>query len=308
MSRNRRRYLVMDVFTDRSYGGNPLALLPEAEGLSVTQMQQIAREFNLSETAFIRPPRQRGETHRLRIFTPTQELPFAGHPTIGAALALAAEGWDRPELVFGQAIGPVRVSLRQQKQGRSAWLWAAKLPETGPPAPPTAALAALLGLRPTDILAGEWGPAAVSAGIPYLVVPVRDADVLARAELDLQRWREILKNWWANQVYLVAPLDGPHGTRYSARMFGPAIGIPEDPATGSAATAFPGWLAPRLGTTDGILTITIEQGAGLGRPSTMMVEAELEDGELKAVRVGGTAVAIAEGTLRIPDSTTETPT
>jgi trans-2,3-dihydro-3-hydroxyanthranilate isomerase len=301
MSRNRRHYLVLDVFTDRPYGGNPLALLPEAEGLSTTQMQQIAREFNLSETAFIRPPRNRGETHRLRIFTPTQELPFAGHPTIGAALALADAGWDKTELVFGQAIGPVRVSLRQQKDRRSAWLWAAKLPEVGPPAPPTAALAALLGLRPTDILAGDWGPAAVSAGIPFLVIPVRDADVLARAELDLQRWKEILKDWWANQVYLVAPMDGPGGTRYRARMFAPALGIPEDPATGSAATAFPGWLAPRLGTTDGILTVTIEQGAGLGRPSTLMIEAELDDGDLVAVRVGGTAVAIAEGTLRVPD-------
>jgi trans-2,3-dihydro-3-hydroxyanthranilate isomerase len=301
VSRNRRRYLVLDVFTDRPYGGNPLALLPEAEGLSTSQMQQIAREFNLSETAFIRPPRHREETHRLRIFTPTQELPFAGHPTIGAALALADAGWEAPELVFGQPIGPVRVSLRQQKDRRSAWLWAAKLPEVGPPAPPTTALAALLGLRPTDILAGAWGPAAVSAGIPYLVIPVRDADVLARAELDLQRWKEILKGWWANQVYVVAPLDGPGGTRYRARMFAPALGIPEDPATGSAATAFPAWLAPRLGTTDGILTLTIEQGAGLGRPSTLMIEAELDDGDLVAVRVGGTAVPIAEGTLRVPD-------
>lgn len=301
MTRNRRRYLVLDVFTDRPYGGNPLALLPEAEGLSVAQMQQIAREFNLSETGFVRPPRHRHETHRLRIFTPTQELPFAGHPTIGAALALAAEGWDRPELVFGQEIGPVRVSLRQQKHNRSAWLWAPKLPEVGPPPPPNSALAALLGLRPTDILAGDWGPAAVSAGMPYLVVPVRDADALARAELDLQRWKEILKSWWANQVYVVAPLEGPGGTRYRARMFGPAIGIPEDPATGSAATAFPGWLAPRLGTTDGILTVTVEQGAALGRPSTLMIEAELDDGDLTAVRVGGTAVAIAEGTLRIPE-------
>jgi trans-2,3-dihydro-3-hydroxyanthranilate isomerase len=301
MSRNRRRYLVLDVFTDRPYGGNPLALLPEAEGLSATQMQQIAREFNLSETGFVRPPRHRDETHRLRIFTPTQELPFAGHPTIGAALALAEEGWDKPELVVGQEIGPVRVSLRQHKQHRIAWLWAPKLPEVGPPAPPTPALAALLGLRPTDILAGDWGPAAVSAGIPYLVVPVRDAEVLARAELDLQRWKEILQGWWANQVYLVAPLAGAGGTRYGARMFGPAIGIPEDAATGSAATAFPAWLAPRLGTTDGILTVTIEQGAVLGRPGTLMIEAELEDGDLTAVRVGGTAVAIAEGTLRIPD-------
>ena len=300
MSRSRRRYRVLDVFTDTAYGGNPLALLPEAEGLTEKQMQQIAREFNLSETAFIRPPRNRGETHRLRVFTPTRELPFAGHPTIGAALALAEEGWDKSELVFGQGIGPVRVSLRAQKQGRSAWLWAPKLPETGPPPPPTEALAAMLSLRTTDILAGEWGPAAVSAGIPYLVVPLRDADTLARATLEMHLWREILKDWWAGHVYLIAPLEGPGGTRYRSRMFAPSLGFMEDPATGSAATAFPGWLVPRLGTRDGILTASIEQGIEMGRPSTLLIEAELSAGRLTAVRVGGTAAAVAEGTIQVP--------
>lgn len=300
MSRNRRRYRVLDVFTDAAYGGNPLAVLPEAEGLTDSQMQQIAREFNLSETAFVRPPRNRGETHRLRIFTPARELPFAGHPTIGAALALADEGWPETELAFGEGVGLVRVSLRQQKERRSAWLWAAKLPELGPEPPPVDALATLVSLRSTDILAGDWGPAAVSAGVPFLVVPVRDVATLARAELDLPRWREILQDWWADQVYVVAPLEGPHGTRYRARMFGPSLGILEDPATGAAATAFPGWLVPRLGATDGILTVTIEQGIEMGRPSTLLIEVELSGGLITMVRVGGTAVPIAEGTLRIP--------
>jgi trans-2,3-dihydro-3-hydroxyanthranilate isomerase len=301
LGRNRRRYLVLDVFTDTAYGGNPLAVLPEAEGLTELQMQRIAREFNLSETAFVRPPRNRGETHRLRIFTPARELPFAGHPTVGAALALAHEGWPDDELVFGQGIGPVRVSLRQQKQHRSAWLWAAKLPENGPDTPPVEALAALVSLRPTDILAGHWGPAAVSAGIPYLVIPVRDPATLARAELDLNRWREILQHWWADQVYVVAPLEGPKGTHYRARMFAPSLGFLEDPATGAAAAAFPGWLVPRLGATDGILTATIEQGIEMGRPSTLMIEIELSGGLMTAVRVGGTAVPVAEGTIVVPD-------
>jgi trans-2,3-dihydro-3-hydroxyanthranilate isomerase len=301
VSRNRRRYRILDVFTDSAFGGNPLALLPEAEGLSERQMQLLAREFNLSETAFIRPPRNPGETHRLRIFTPTRELPFAGHPTIGAALALAEEGWPHEEFVFGEGIGPVRVSLRRQKQGLSAWLWAAKLPQVGPRPPPNEALAAMLNLRPTDILAGTWGPSMVSAGVPYLVVPLRDADTLGRAELDRQRWREILRESWAPHIYLVASLDGPGGTRYRARMFAPAIGIPEDPATGSAATAFPAWLAPRLGARDGVLTIAIEQGIQLERPSSLSVEVELAGGTITAVRVGGTAVSIAEGTIRIPE-------
>jgi trans-2,3-dihydro-3-hydroxyanthranilate isomerase len=302
VSRNRRRYLVLDVFTESAFGGNPLAVLPEAEGLTENQMQRIAREFNLSETAFVRPPRYRGETHRLRIFTPARELPFAGHPTVGAALALAEEGWPESEFVFGEGIGPVRVSLRQHKQRRSAWLWAAKLPELGPAPPPVDALAALVSLRTTDILAAAWGPAAVSAGIPYLLIPVRDVAALARAELDLNRWREILQDWWADQVYLVAPMDGPQGTRYRARMFAPSLGFLEDPATGAAAAAFPGWLVPRLGATDGILTVTIEQGIEMGRPSTLMIEVELSGGLISVVRVGGTAVPIAEGTIRIPES------
>jgi trans-2,3-dihydro-3-hydroxyanthranilate isomerase len=298
---NRRRFRILDVFTDVAYGGNPLAILPEAEGLTDTQMQRIAREFNLSETAFVRPPRNRGETHRLRIFTPARELPFAGHPTIGTALALADEGWTKDEFVFGEGIGPVRVTLRQQKQRRAAWLWAAKLPERGPNPPPVEALAALVSLRATDLLGGGWGPAAWSAGVPFLVIPLRDAATLARAELDLQRWREILRDWWASQVYLVAPLEGPQGTRYRARMFAPAMGVLEDPATGVAAAAFPGWLVPRLGARDGILTCTIEQGVEMGRPSTLMVEVEVNGGMITVVRVGGTAVPVAEGTIRIPD-------
>lgn len=301
MSRNYRRYRVLDVFTDTAYCGNPLAVLPEAEGLTDLQMQRIAREFNLSETAFVRPPRNRGETHRLRIFTPARELPFAGHPTVGAALALAEEGWPESEFVFGEGVGPVRVSLRQQKERRSAWLWAAKLPELGPQPPPVDALAALVSLRATDILAGAWGPAAVSAGVPYLVIPVRDPATLARAELDMNRWREILKDWWADQVYVVAPVEGPEGSRYRARMFAPSLGFLEDPATGAAATALPAWLVPRLGATDGILTLTIEQGIEMGRPSTLMVEVELSGGLITVVRVGGTAVLIAEGNLRIPE-------
>jgi trans-2,3-dihydro-3-hydroxyanthranilate isomerase len=301
MSRNRRRYLVLDVFTDKAYSGNPLAVLPEAEGLTEAQMQQIAREFNLSETAFVRPPRNRGETHRLRIFTPARELPFAGHPTIGAAHALAEEGWPEDEFVFGEGVGPVRVSLRQRKQRRSAWLWAARLPEKGPPPPPVDALAALVSLRPTDILAGPWGPVAISAGVPFLLVPLRDPEALARAELDLPRWREILQHWWADQVYLVAPLDGPRGTRYRARMFAPSLGIQEDPATGAAATAFPAWLVPLLGAREGVLTLTIEQGIEMGRPSTLMIEVELIQGAITVVRVGGMAVSLAEGTIRIPE-------
>lgn len=293
------RYRILDVFTDRPCTGNPLAVIPEAGGLDARRMQLIAREFNLSETAFVFPPASDAETHRLRIFTPARELPFAGHPTIGTALALAAEGYGEPELVLGEGVGPVRVSLRDGADGVSAWLHAARLPETGPQPPPPEALAALAGLSVTDLLGGEWGPAAVSAGVPFLVIPVRDAEALSRARLDLARWREILAGWWATQVYLVARMNGVE--RLRARMFAPDMGITEDPATGAAAAALPAWLVPRLGLRNGRLAFEIEQGVEMGRPSELRVEVDVAAGRIDAVRVGGSAVMMGEGRIRAPD-------
>jgi len=294
------RFRILDVFTNRPYAGSPLAVLPEAQGLSAEQMQRIAGEFAFSATAFVRPPRGPGHTHRVRIFTPSKELPFAGHATIGSALTLAMEGDSSEEFVFDEDVGPVRVSMRPGTGAGTAWMWAAKLPERGPEPPPPVALATLLSLKVTDLLAGDWKPVAVSAGIPFLVVPVRDLDALRRARLDIARWREILANWWAAQVYVVTPVEQGSEWRFRTRMFGPGIGIDEDPAAGAAATALPGWLVPRLKPRDGLLSFIIEQGIEMGRPSTLPVEVDVEAGAVTAVRVGGAAVTIAEGRIHPP--------
>ncbi|MEJ2514117.1 MAG: PhzF family phenazine biosynthesis isomerase, partial [Gammaproteobacteria bacterium] len=150
------RFRILDVFTSRPYAGNPLAVLPEAQGLSAAQMRGIAREFAFSATAFVRPTETGGHTHRLRIFAPAGELPFAGHATVGAALTLAMEGDESPEFVFEETVGTVKVSMRPGEGSGTAWLRAARSPEVGPEPPPPAALAALLSLRVTDLLAGAW--------------------------------------------------------------------------------------------------------------------------------------------------------
>ena len=198
----------LDVFTDRPFGGNQLAVFPEAPELAKDEMQRIAAEFNLSETVFVRPARDPRNTRHLRIFTPAEELPFAGHPTIGAAHLLAAlrafplKG-DRTNIVLEEEAGPVQVSITQRK-GKLPFveLAAPALPTFGPPPPHASELAAVLNLEPGDLLDGTDAPQACSCGVPYLFVPVRDRSVLARVQVDGGAWRAVLAHYWAPAVYV----------------------------------------------------------------------------------------------------------
>ncbi|MDQ6656564.1 MAG: PhzF family phenazine biosynthesis protein [Verrucomicrobiota bacterium] len=294
----------LDVFTDRVFGGNQLAVFPEAPELDTTVMQAIAREFNLSETVFVRPPTREGAWRQLRIFTPGAELPFAGHPTVGAAQLLVelgiapADNAGAASFAFDEGVGLVPVTVsRDATGGYFTWLTAARLPETGPPTLSREALAALLGISPGEILDDERDkPCAYSAGVPFLFVPVRDAAVLARVSVDLTRWREIIAGTWAEDVYVFCL--GERERTIRARMFAPAMGIAEDPATGSAAAAFAGYLWERSGRAG---NWTITQGVEMGRPSTLHVEM-LGTAKLERVRVGGSAVRVSQGTMRVPKS------
>lgn len=282
-----------DVFTDRPYAGNPLAVAIDPPELDAGQMQRIAGELNLSETVFLRP-RQDG-SWTARIFTPAMELPFAGHPTVGAALALADAGLvEGGAVVLHEGVGPVAVEVDDG---------VATLTTPRPPAPVEAAdpgeVVAALGLELTD-LHPELGPRGWSAGVPYTMVAVRDLDVLARAEVDLVRWRETVANSDAPDLYVLAPLDGVRGERWRARMFGPVIGIVEDPATGAAAAAACGYLAGHAGEVRLEAGWTIEQGVEMGRPSEIRVQAVPRGAELVAVRVGGRAVCVGGGELLVP--------
>jgi len=303
----RYRFYTLDVFTDRVFGGNPLAVLPDARGLDDGTMRMIAREFNLSETVFVLPPREQGHTRRVRIFTPTGEIPFAGHPTVGTAFLLASLGevdleGETTTVVLEEGVGPVQVTVRSQRgEPVSAMLSAAMPPQLGPPAPPPEALAEVLSLDPSDLLTGEMGPEAVSCGNPFLFIPLRDRSALARVRVNPAAWERHLASFWAPKLYpftLDAELEG---SSVRARAFSPSIGLREDPATGSAAVALAGYLGTRDPTEVGTLRWQVEQGFEMGRPSLRQVEADKARGQVIAARVGGRCVRVGEGNLEVPD-------
>jgi trans-2,3-dihydro-3-hydroxyanthranilate isomerase len=298
-------FCTLDVFTETRFGGNQLAVFPDARGLDSDQMAVIAREFNLSETAFVFPPDDPANTRRLRIFTPAGELPFAGHPTIGTAHALAALGHipltgDNTRIVFEEGVGPVPVSIRSRGSVPVfAELSVAKLPETGEPPPSRSALADLLSIEVADLTGGTWSPQSVSTGVPFLFIPVRDRNVLKRVRVKPDRWDAILKASWAPEVFVFSRDPEREGSHIRARMFAPGMGIGEDAATGSAATALGGYLAARDSAKDGTLRWVVEQGFEMGRPSILEVEADKVDGKITAIRVGGASVMVSRGEMEV---------
>ena len=297
-------FVTLDVFTDQLYGGNPLAVFPGAASLTTNEMQQIAREFNLSETVFVLPAEQPGHCRRLRIFTPATELPFAGHPTIGAAHALAALGLlelseDLPnEFIFEEGIGPVPVSIAV----RSAIPQFCELTLTAPPESrplelATATIAELLGL-PADALGTDPGPAIWSSGVPYLCVPLRSRAALSRIRIDQGRWQAALSGAAAQALY--AYVVAPEARLIHARMFAPALGVSEDPATGSAAAALTGSLSVFEQAPDQEAHWTILQGQDMGRPSRIELGIRYRAGRITRIRVGGHSVFVSRGRLVRP--------
>jgi trans-2,3-dihydro-3-hydroxyanthranilate isomerase len=307
------RFVTCDVFTDRPFGGNPLAVFPGVAGLDTATMQAIAREFNFSETTFVEAATKPGCTCKVRIFTPRNELAFAGHPTLGTAHVLAhsvpptASPGGHLDLVFEEGVGPVPVRVTLDA-GRPVFaeLTAAKIPEAGAPPPDAATLARVLSLEPGDLLGGAFTPQSFSAGIPFLYVPLRSRQVLERARINKPRWEEALSKYSAPDCFVFTFGDGaPEGTvpkragespvEIRARMFAPAEGIEEDPATGSAAAALAGYLAARDDSKATALRWTIHQGVEMGRPSLLQVKAERGPAGLTSVKVGGASVVMTEG-------------
>ena len=290
------RYYTCDVFTDRAFGGNPLAVISDARRLDDGTMLAVAREFNFSETAFVCPPTDPRHTARLRIFTPGGELPFAGHPTVGAAFVLSSIGATpgASQVVFEEGVGPVPVRIeRSGGQVVRCTLTAAQAPRKVATINQRVRLAAMLGLLPGDIVAPSevW-----SCGVPFTVVPLGSVEALQGARLDRDRWSRLLGGHEGRAVYPVARLDD--GT-WRVRMFAPSLGVPEDPATGAAAAALAGWLAAQPPEGSGIRRWRVLQGEDIGRPSEISLEADVAHGEVTAVRVGGRCVMMSEGTLRL---------
>lgn len=296
------RYATADVFTDTIFGGNQLAVFPDARGLDTARMQAVAREFNYSETVFVFPPENAAHTRKVRIFTPGVEMPFAGHPTVGAAFVLATLGeipldGDETHIVLEEGVGPVPVTLRRGRDGAlTAQLSVVKLPEIGPPPPGRDVIAEILSLDVGDLVGGMSASQAVSCGVPYLLVPLRDGDAVARARVRPERFAATLARYWAPNVMVFAR----NGAAIHARVFVPELAVPEDPATGSAAASLGGYLAARDPIADGTLHWSITQGVEMGRPSLLEVEADKRGGAITAIRVGGAAVMVSRGEMEIP--------
>lgn len=299
------RFLQVDVFTDRAFGGNPLAVFPDAEGLTSHEMQQLAREMNLSETTFVLPPEKPGADFQVRIFTPARELPFAGHPVVGTHWALAhldrvalREPVTRVHFQLGVGVLPAdlyvtggRVERVVMTQDRPRFL--AVLDDVSD-------LAAGLGLSPAAIEEAGLPVQVVSTGLPQMMVPVRSlAEVqgLDPAGFDVAAlawaWRAA-----GSDMALVFSLETEQpGAAAHVRVFAPLHGVPEDPATGSATGALGAYLVHHraVPVQEPVTCLVTEQGMEIGRPSRLTIEVDVAGGEAVGVRVGGQVVLVAEG-------------
>jgi trans-2,3-dihydro-3-hydroxyanthranilate isomerase len=294
------RFVTLDVFTAAPFGGNQLAVFPDARGIPEELLLPITREFNYSETTFCFPPDDPAHSKRVRIFTPGGEIPFAGHPTVGTAIALHAAGDAPASMVLEEGVGPIPVTVRSTDDGTAfAQFAVARLPVVGPAAPSRGMLAEILSIDAEDILTTPFAPQALSCGIPFLLVPLRTLQAVSRARVRLEKWEATLKSSWAPEIFVFARDPDGGETHFRARMFAPGLNVAEDPATGSANACFAGYLAARAPQSSGTLAWTVDQGIEMGRPSRLEIEADTSDGVLTAVRVGGSAVLVSEGTMTV---------
>lgn len=296
MAISRYRYLHYDVFTDRRFGGNQLAVFPDAAGLSAQTMQQIAREIGFAETTFVTESERSGTDVRMRIFTPGSELPMAGHPVVGSTFALARDGAitaGRTDWTFGLNIGPTPVSM-EWSESRLDFAWMTqRAPEFGPVFDDAKRVAAALGLREDDVRATGLPVQQVSCGVPFVFVPLATRSAVDRATPDPK-----LLDFEA-YLFTTERHASDNATTYS-RMFAPQFGIIEDPATGGASGPLGSYLVKHRVVpperADRLLNL---QGVKLGRPSWIHISIGTSNGDISKVRVGGTSVFVAEGTMEV---------
>jgi trans-2,3-dihydro-3-hydroxyanthranilate isomerase len=300
------RYLHVDVFTDTHFEGNQLAVFPAPDGLSTDDMQRIAREMAFSESTFIFPPEAAGTDVRMRIFTPGEELPMAGHPTIGTTFVLAGEGViarGREQFVFGLGVGPTPVSL-EWKGDRLDFAWMTqKLPAVGQQVTDRAAFAASLSLAPSDLRDGlPIEP--ISCGVPFLFAPLVSRDAVDRVSVARNAYASCLKADGIGELpVFVFTLDGGSADRETvySRMLAPGFGIAEDPATGAASGPLGCYLSAHdLLPRDRLRHFISLQGAAMGRPSRIHISIDRNGAAITRVRIGGRSVLVGSGTLHVP--------
>jgi trans-2,3-dihydro-3-hydroxyanthranilate isomerase len=297
------RYLHYDVFTDRLFGGNQLAVFLDGRGLSSETMQAIAKEMNFSETTFVLPPDTGGTDVRMRIFTPGEELPTAGHPTVGTTFALARSGvieQGRQHFVYGCGIGPVPVTMTWDGDDLGFVWMTQSLPTFGAVIPDPARTAAALSLSPAAVAATGQPVQVVSCGVPFLLVPLTtrsavDSAVVNAGVLDAL-FTQVNTRAHGLMVFSAQPGDA-RATVYS-RMFAPEMGITEDPATGIATGPLGCYLVRhKIVRPERAGAMISLQGVKMGRPSHIHMSIGVDKGEITSVRVGGESVLAGEGTL-----------
>jgi trans-2,3-dihydro-3-hydroxyanthranilate isomerase len=302
----RRAYHVLDVFTERPFEGNPLAVVLDCEGLDDAAMLTITREFNLSETVFVLPPDDAVNSAKVRIFTPGGELPFAGHPTVGTAVLLAElRAHDHLQngvvIALEEKIGLVRVEVsRRPGKAPRAVFALPRLSENLNIDLDPALAARALGLDPLDIGFGAHGLSVWSAGVPFSMVPIRDLAAIGKIRCgDAALWTEAFGRAGREGIFAYTRETVQAHHHVHARMFWPSAGIVEDPATGSAVAAFSGLAATVELPEDGLHQLVIEQGFEMGRPSLIALDLDIHGGRLVAAHIGGAAVRVSEGHLLV---------
>jgi trans-2,3-dihydro-3-hydroxyanthranilate isomerase len=297
------KFHIVDVFSANPFAGNQLAILPQAAGITSEGMQAIAREFNFAETTFVLPAADPAQTCQVRIFTPKAELPFAGHPTIGTVCALVRGNYVKigvgRDLILAEGIGPVHVRVTTEAGAIRAKLTLHIEPEQPPFALKKENIAAALALPGSDVVGGFFA----TAGVPFCFVHLRSRKAVDAAKIERSVWSKVMPSSWSN-VYLFAG-ELADGSEVYARMFAPALGIDEDPATGSAGAALIGVLARRERRADGAFSLSILQGVAMGRRSEILAEATKANGELTSVSVAGATSFMAEGEIDVPTSALE---
>lgn len=296
----RYRYFICDVFTDTRFGGNQLAVLPEAGGLSDRQMQQIAREFNFSETTFVLPP-EAGHTRRVRIFTPTAEIPFAGHPNVGTAFILATADELGPidgsiTVTFEEKAGLVPISI-QRREGRIWCELSAPQRLSLGKVIPVEMVAAAVSLNPDAVVTRTHQPRVASVGLPFVMAELADRSALERARVNMTGIDAIAAEGVMPDIHLYTRSADEFDIR--ARMFAPLDGVPEDPATGSANCALAALLGHHDEAANGSFQWRIAQGVEMGRPSVLEARAEKRDGAVVGVWIGGASVLVSEGLIEV---------
>lgn len=295
---------LVDVFTDRAFGGNPLAVFLDGRDLSDDLMQALAKEMNLSESTFVLPPSDPVNDFRVRIFTPAAELPMAGHPTVGTAFVLAREGMiphsgNQANVRFEEGVGPIPVGIEFSGDAPARATMTQPLPTFGPRFEDVRAIADMLAVDVASIRT-DLPVEVVSCGVPFLYVPLQDLKAARSVSFRPHLGEEVLRSCGAHGIFVLTMEVENEGSTVHSRMFAPGLGVSEDPATGGASGPLGCYLV-RHGLVPAADTsrIVSEQGIEMGRPSFIHIEIDQSEGEITAVRVGGQCVYMGQGYIEV---------